>query len=140
VTATRYVIDTSAESREPRAEVRSRLAPLREAGLVSTCGVLDLEWLFTARSGNEHRLMRNDRADVYRTIPVDAAVLGRAAEVQGLLADRGNHRAVSIVNLVIAACAEVAHHTVLHYDADFDRIAEVTGQPVEWVVPRGSVP
>ena len=30
--------------------------------------------------------------------------------------------------------------TLLHYRADYDLIAEVTGQPVEWVVPRGSVP
>jgi len=28
---------------------------------------------------------------------------------------------------------------VLHYDADYDRIAGVTGQAVEWVVERGSV-
>jgi len=27
----------------------------------------------------------------------------------------------------------------LHYDADFDLIAGVTGQPTEWIVPRGSV-
>jgi len=27
---------------------------------------------------------------------------------------------------------------VLHYDRDFDLIAEVTGQPVEWVVPYGT--
>jgi hypothetical protein len=29
---------------------------------------------------------------------------------------------------------------VLHYDDDYDRIAAVTGQPAQWVVPRGSVP
>jgi hypothetical protein len=28
---------------------------------------------------------------------------------------------------------------VLHYDADYDRIAEVTGQPVQWALPRGSI-
>jgi hypothetical protein len=28
--------------------------------------------------------------------------------------------------------------TVLHYDGDYDMIAKVTGQPTEWVVPRGS--
>jgi Arc/MetJ family transcription regulator len=37
------------------------------------------------------------------------------------------------------SAAEVAGLTVLHYDADFDRVARITGQPVEWVVPRGSV-
>jgi hypothetical protein len=28
---------------------------------------------------------------------------------------------------------------VLHYDADFDRLAELTGQSVQWVVPPGSI-
>lgn len=41
---------------------------------------------------------------------------------------------------MIAAAAERAGLTVLHYDADYHLIAEVTGQPVEWVVERGSVP
>jgi predicted nucleic acid-binding protein len=46
---------------------------------------------------------------------------------------------VPIPDLIVAAAAEEASLTVLHYDADFDQIAKVTGQPVEWVVPRGSV-
>jgi hypothetical protein len=29
--------------------------------------------------------------------------------------------------------------TVLHYDSDYDVIAAVTGQPMQWVVPRGTV-
>ena len=35
--------------------------------------------------------------------------------------------------------AEVAGLTLLHYEADFDQVAEVTGQPTEWAVPRISV-
>jgi predicted nuclease of predicted toxin-antitoxin system len=42
-------------------------------------------------------------------------------------------------DVLVAACAERAGLTVLHYDADFERIAELTGQPVQWIVPRGSV-
>lgn len=56
-----------------------------------------------------------------------------------MLAERSQHRAVTLPDLLIAACAERAGLTVLHYDADFDRIAEVTGQATEWIVPRGSV-
>jgi len=41
--------------------------------------------------------------------------------------------------LLIAACAENAGLTVIHYDADFERISELTKQPVQWIVPRGSV-
>ncbi len=64
----------------------------------------------------------------------------RAADVMAELAARGKHRSVGIPDLLIAAAAERAHATVLHYDSDFDTIAAVTGQPAEWVIPRGSAP
>jgi len=72
-------------------------------------------------------------------VPMSEEVLDRALEVQGRLAKRSQHRGVSLPDLIIAACAEGAGLTVLHYDADYERIAEVTRQPVQWVVPRGSV-
>jgi predicted nucleic acid-binding protein len=59
------------------------------------------------------------------------AIEDRAVEVLTLLADRGQHRAPSIPDLIIAATAELAGLTVLHLDKDFDVIADVTGQPVE---------
>lgn len=59
------------------------------------------------------------------------AIEDRAVEVQLLLADRGQHRAPSIPDLVVAATAELAGLVVLHHDEDFDLIAAVTGQPVE---------
>ena len=59
-------------------------------------------------------------------------------EVQGLLAARGKHRR-PIPDLAIAATAEEHGATVLHYDKDYDLIAEITGQPVEWIAPRGTV-
>jgi hypothetical protein len=62
----------------------------------------------------------------------------RALEVQRMLAER-SQRGRTLPDLIAAAAAEAEGLTVLHYDADFDRIAVVTGQPVEWVVPRGSV-
>jgi predicted nucleic acid-binding protein len=55
----------------------------------------------------------------------------RAVEILTLLADRGQHRAPSVPDLIIAATAELAGLTVLHLDKDFDVIAELTGQPVE---------
>jgi predicted nucleic acid-binding protein len=62
----------------------------------------------------------------------------RALVVQGELATRGMHR-VNLPDLMIAAAAETAGVAVLHYDSDYDTIASVTGQPVEWVAPRGSI-
>jgi predicted nucleic acid-binding protein len=59
------------------------------------------------------------------------AIEDRAVEVLGLLADRGQHRAPSIPDLIIAATAEFSGLTVLHLDKDFDVIADITGQPLE---------
>jgi predicted nucleic acid-binding protein len=59
------------------------------------------------------------------------AAEGRAVAVQMLLADRGQHRAAAIPDLVVAATAELADLTVLALDKDFDLIAQITGQPVE---------
>lgn len=72
-------------------------------------------------------------------VPLDEATVVRALEVQAKLAQVSQHRAVPLPDLLIAACAENAGLTVLHYDADYERIAKLTGQAVQWVVPRGSV-
>ena len=48
-------------------------------------------------------------------------------------------RAVGLPDLLIAAVAEREHVTVLHYDSDYELIAQLTAQPVQWVVPRGTV-
>jgi len=45
-----------------------------------------------------------------------------------------------VSDLLIAAAAEVAGLVVLHYDHDFELIAAVTDQPMEWIAPAGSVP
>jgi predicted nucleic acid-binding protein len=67
------------------------------------------------------------------------AVLDRVLEVVGLLTEAGLHRGAKPVDLVIAAAAEAARIVVLHYDEDFDRIAQVTGQRCEWVEARGTL-
>lgn len=67
------------------------------------------------------------------------AIVDRALEVQARLAERSQHRAVPLPDLILAACGESADLTVLHYDADYDRIAGITGQRTQWVLPRGSI-
>jgi predicted nucleic acid-binding protein len=55
------------------------------------------------------------------------------------IARQGFHRSVKVSDLLIAAVAERAGLILLHYDQDFERIAEVTGQPAQWIAPRGSL-
>lgn len=123
----RYLVDKSALARMPLAPVRDRLGPIIEAGEAATCG-----------NHEEHERIRQRRALAYSSVPITEAILARAIAVQGKLARSGRHR-VPIPDLVIAASAEAAGLILLHYDQDFDRIAEVTHQPTEWVVERGSL-
>lgn len=83
---------------------------------------------------------RADRIRAFSSVTMRQEDFDRAADVMALLARNGKHRAAGIADLLIAACAERARLTLLHYDADFDAVASITGQSVEWVVPRGSVP
>ena len=67
-------------------------------------------------------------------------MLDRAVAVQDLLAEKSQQRGAKIADLLIAAAAEAAGLVVLHYDHDFDLIAQTTGQRTEWIVPAGSLP
>jgi predicted nucleic acid-binding protein len=134
-----YLADKSALTRRnTRPEVRETLEPLLLASEVATCGVVDLELLYSATSRATYRALSEALRGMPRA-PMDDACVGRALEVQGMLAERSQHRAVPLPDLLVAACAERAGLVVLHYDADFERIAELTGQDAQWVVPRGRV-
>ena len=135
----RYLADESALARLHLDPVARRVGPLFLAGEVATCGIVDLELLFSARSSRDYLEILRDRRSLPRA-EVGEAQLGRAVEVQTALARQGQHRGVSIPDLLIAAAAEVAGLIVLHYEGDFDLVAAVTGQLCEWVVARGSVP
>jgi hypothetical protein len=135
----RYLVDKSALSRMVHDSVSRRLAPVIEAGEAATCAIVDLEILFSARSYEDYVETKQRRALAYDRIPLTEATFQRALDVQERLAKIGHHR-VPIPDLIIAAAAELASLTMLHYDGDFDIIARITGQSVEWVVPRGTVP
>ena len=138
--APRFIADKSAVARLPQAAVNAVLAPLILAGEVATCSVIELEVLYSARSYEDFVSTRSDRGRAFPRVPILQADFDRAAHVMELLAKSGRHRAVGLPDLVIAAVAERAGLVVLHYDGDYDFVAEVTGQQMQWVVPRGSVP
>lgn len=135
-----HLIDKSALARARVAQVGDRIEALRDAERLASCSIVDLEMTFSARSPADHESVRRSQRLLFARVPIDQDVLDRAEEVQALLARDSRHRGATIPDLVIAAAAERAGLTVLHYDADYDLIAEVTGQAVEWVVERGSVP
>ena len=134
-----YLVDKSALARMRHPSVAARLLPLLEAGDVAISGVLELEVLYSAR-GHADLIAVRDELRGYPRLQFEEADFERAADTMELLARRGQHRAAGLPDLLQAALAERRGAIVLHYDSDFDLLATVTGQPAEWVVPRGSVP
>jgi predicted nucleic acid-binding protein len=129
---TAWLIDKSALVRLAASPDAAEWAGRVERGLVRITTVTRLEAGYSARSGPE--LRAGLRQPPLSSMPVEyltPVIEDRAVEVLTLLADRGQHRAPSIPDLIIAATAELAGLTVLHLDKDFEVIAEVTGQPVE---------
>lgn len=133
-----FLGDTSAVARVIKPAVAQRLIPLIEAGLVARCTITDLEAGVSARNGRDWNHTQHARS-LWPQATIDQDVMNRAFEVQGALAVEGLHRTVKLGDLLIAAAAERARLVVLHYDRDFDRIATITGQATEWVVPPGTV-
>jgi predicted nucleic acid-binding protein len=136
----RYLADKSALARLRHPPVRAVLEPLILAGDVTTCGVIELEILYSARGFEDLVNTREIRTRAFPLIETAQADFDRAAEVMTLLARRGLHRSVGIPDLLIAALAERKELTIIHYDADYENVANVTGQPMQWVVARGTVP
>lgn len=136
----RCLADTSALARLGHAAVADALGPLIEAGLVATCGVIEFELGWAARTSAEFDQLRADRDLGYEWLPTMDEDWRRALDVQAELWRRGKVRAVGFPDLLIAAVAERERVTVVHYDSDYEHIAGVTGQAIRWVVPRGTVP
>ncbi len=133
----RYLADKSALARMSHAAVAERMVPLLLGGEIATCAIIDLEVLYSARSLRDYEQVRAER-DSLESLPLTGDVTALALDAQHRLALIGQHR-VPVPDLLIAATAQHYDITLLHYDRDFDQIAGVTGQPTEWVVPRGSL-
>ena len=135
-----HLADTSALARLRHPVVAAALAPLIDAGVVATCGVIEFELGWATRSSAEFDQLRIDRDAGYEWLAIHDEDWRRALDVQAALWRGGHMRAVGFPDLLVAAVAERERVTVLHYDSDYDLIAQATSQPVQWVVPRGAVP
>lgn len=132
MTASQWLIDKSALVRLSHSTDAAEWANRIERGLVRITTFTLLEVGYSARSASE--LDSGLHRPPVSAMPVEyltPAIEDRAVAVLVALADRGQHRAPSIPDLLIAATAELAGLTVLHLDKDFDVIAGVTGQPVQ---------
>ena len=129
---TTWLIDKSAYTRLAESSDAQAWIDRIERGLVRISTVTRLEVGYSFRSAAEaHSESVSPPLALMPVQHLTPAAEDRAVEVQLLLADRGQHRAPSIPDLLVAALAEVSGLTVLAVDKDFELIAQITGQPVE---------
>lgn len=134
-----YLIDSSAAALSEHPAVQAVIAGLIVDGAAATCVTLDLRAGYSGRNHADLTAIAERRSSLYVTLPLTERVAERAHAVQLRLATREMHRTARVVDVLTAAVAEQHGAVVLHYDADFEHIAAVTGQPHLWVVPRGSL-
>jgi predicted nucleic acid-binding protein len=142
VTAT-LLLDNSAWARlgDPvlAQERITEIADALEAGRIGICLPFLLEAGYSARSARDH----DELFAGLRALPhflIDQDVEQRALAAQRQLARVGHHR-LPPVDLLVAAVADRQRLDVLHYDRDYDLIAEKTDLDFGsvWLAPAGTL-
>ena len=137
---TLYVVDTSAWVRAPlHPEVQRALAALGASGVLALAPPVALEVGFSARNAQEWDTTHVGFSG-FPVLPMSARTYEIARDLQGDLWHHGLVRAVGCTDLLIAAVAIEHHATVLHYDRDYELLAQVRADfRHEWIVPAGSM-
>ena len=128
-----YLIDTSGVFRILQDKLRQAWSDHLAAGVIATCPVVELEFLYSARSLADRLEKRRLLHELFGWVPMSERAWERAGEVQQSLTEVAMHRSAGPVDLLIAATAERERLTLLCDDRDFTAIAHVTGQPVKLV-------
>jgi predicted nucleic acid-binding protein len=139
VVVTQYLGDKSALARMHLEPVAAKIVPLIDRGLVSICDATEYELLYSAKNLADREAIKSEFIASFPWVPMGDSSWRVALDLQGELTARGTHRCASLPDLLICVVADREGLTILHYDNDFETIAEVTGQPTEWVVPPGTV-
>ena len=128
-----YLIDTSGLFRILQGQLRKAWSDQLVAGVIAVCPIVELEFLFSARSLADRLEKRQLMRDLFGWVPMPERAYERAGEVQQMLTEGGMHRSAGPLDLLIAATAERERLSVLCDDRDFQAIARITGQPVKLV-------
>ena len=120
-----YLVDTSALARVLLRQATEEWEQRMGAGLIALCDLTELETLYSARSAKDREAIL-ERLNQFTWCPMPDGI-------QRELTAKGEHRSAGAVDLLVAAAAEEAGLTLLHYDRDFETIARTTGQPVRMI-------
>ncbi|MEU0208595.1 PIN domain nuclease [Streptomyces canus] len=133
MTVADYLIDTSALARVLLRQTTTEWDDRIGAGLVAICDLTELEVLYSARSTEDRARLKAALDAHYVWCPMPDGIYRRSRIVQEQLTTKGEHRSAGPVDLMVAAAAEEAGLTLLHFDRDFETIARTTGQPVRMI-------
>lgn len=128
-----YLIDTSGLFTILRREHREPWSEHLAAGVIATCPIVELEFLYSARSLADRLEKQRLLREVFAWVPMPERAYERATDLQQALTERGTHRSAGAVDLLIAATAEQERLSVLTADKDFGAVAAVTGQSVRYL-------
>ena len=123
-----HLVDTSVISRLGQVSVRAVVDPLTYAGLVGRAGITDLEVGHGSRNAREWDHNMSDLS-VFALVETSADHVRRARQIQRLLASR-SQRGRKIPDLLIAAAAEEAGLTLLHYAVSYTHLTLPTNREV----------
>ena len=141
MTPVRFLLDTSALARLlQNSSIRTRWQTQITAGVMGVCPVTELELLYSARSKADREQKIELLAAAFGWVVIPDQVYVRATAVQNMLTTRGTHRSAGVVDLLVAATAELSGLVLVHYDHDFDEVVEATGQAAVWLAEPGSIP
>jgi predicted nucleic acid-binding protein len=134
------VVDTSAWSRAHYPEVRERWTDALLADRLRLSPAARLEILLTARDSTTFDALAEELS-ACRTAPLTSSVIRAAEEAMRALTHRsaGAHR-LPIVDYLLAAAAQESGAAVLHYDRDYDTLAEIMEFESIWLAPAGLLP
>ena len=134
-----FLADTSAWAHARQPSLQAAWTAAMHDGRLVICPPVELELLYSARSAAEFQEHEAALA-VLRRIELSRTI-GRAAvtALRELSAVGGLHHRIRIADVLIAACAQEAGVGVLHYDAHFDRLAQVMSFESRWIAPPGSL-
>lgn len=128
-----YLIDTSALFRILQPELLKAWSDQLAAGVIAVCPIVELEFLYSARSLADRQEKRRLVRDLFGWVPMYEGAYERAGEVQRTMTERAQHRSAGAIDLLIAATAERERLIVLTDDRDLETVATVTGQRVRLI-------
>jgi predicted nucleic acid-binding protein len=134
------VVDTSAWSRAHHPAVREGWIEALLGGRLRVSPIARLEILLSARSGKDFDVLA-ERLAALRTAPLTATIARAAQDAMRMLAHRSaGAQRIPVVDYLIAAAAQETGAAVLHYDRDYDTLAEIMAFESVWLAPPSSLP